>query len=193
MKEVQDNLIKDETSDEIIRAAAEIVTESGEVTVSKILKRLSVTNRVFYNRFHNVEEVLKIVYEETAEKVRESLEKEYDGKQDFFDYVVDVVADTLVLSYEVKMKFNQYVFEADSLSDGNYEWYMNRIEKLFKYAHEHGLIGDIDDKAMGYAIWCFCRGYNADAVVRVPKDEAIRDFKYSFRILLNGLKIENNK
>ena len=193
MKEEQNSLIKDEMSEEIIRAAAEIVTESGEVTVRKILKKLSVTNRVFYNRFHNLEEVLKIVYEETAEKVRESLEREYDGKQDFFDFIVDVVADTLVLSYEVKMKFNQYVFEADSLSDSNYEWYMKRIEKLFAYAHEHQLIADIDDKAMGYAIWCFCRGYNADAVTRVPKDEAIRDFKYSFKMLLNGLKLEKSR
>ena len=181
-------LIKDEMSERIIEAAERIATTSGEVTVRKILQELKITNRVFYNRFHNVQEVLEIMYINTVTKVRESLTKEYDGKGDFFDYVTDVVADTLIASYETKMKFNQYVFELDSISRKNHEWYMERIKKLFAYARENGLIKDLDEDAMSYAIWCFCRGYNADAVMRMPKEEAIKKFKYSFRILLDGLK-----
>jgi len=183
-------LIKDATSDKIIAAAEKIATSSGEVTVRKILRELGVTNRVFYNRFHNVDEVLEIVYNNTVSKIRESMATEYDGKGDFFEYVTDAVTETLILSYDLKMKFNRYVFEYDSLSQENYEWYMSRIKKLFAYAKEKGIVRpDVDAETLSYAIWCFCRGYNADAVERkLPKEEAVEKFRYSFSILLKGLK-----
>jgi len=42
---------------------------------------------------------------------------------------------------------------------------------------------------MAYAVWCFIRGYNADALDRgLPMEKAISDFKYSFRILLEGMR-----
>ncbi|MBQ7913785.1 MAG: TetR/AcrR family transcriptional regulator [Clostridia bacterium] len=188
--EEKDKLIKDATSEKIIAAAEKIATQSGEVTVRKILRELGVTNRVFYNRFHNVDEVLEIVYNNTVSKIRESMATEYDGKRDFFEYVTDAVTETLVLSYDLKMKFNRYVFEYDSLSQSNYTWYMERIKKLFAYAKERGIVRpDIDAETLSYAIWCFCRGYNADAVERnLPKDEAVEKFRYSFSILLDGLK-----
>lgn len=181
-------LIQDEMSDKIIKAAEEIATASGEVTVRKILRKLGITNRVFYNRFHNIDEVLEIVYVNTAVKVRESMATEYDGKQDFFEYVIDAVADTLIASYDIKMKFNQHVFEYDSVSQNNYDWYMDRIKKLFSYAQAQGLIQEIDAEALSYAIWCFCRGYNADAVMRMPKEDAVKNLKYALRFLLEGLK-----
>jgi len=184
----ESSLIFDEMNDKIVAAAEKIAMTSGEVTVRKILHELDITNRVFYNRFRNVDEVLKIVYTNTIVRVRESMEMEYDGKGDFFEYVVDAVAQTLIASYDVKMKFNQHIFEYDSILKSNHEWYMNRIKHLFVQAKELGLIKDIDEEVMSYAIWCFCRGYNADAVVRMPKEEAVRNFKYSFRILLDGLR-----
>ena len=183
-------LISDKMSQKIVTAAERIVTELGieALTVRRILQELNITNRVFYNRFHNVDEVLEIVYIRTAQRVRESMAAEYDGEGDFFDYVTDCVANTLVASYEIKMRFNQYVFENDSVSQFNYEWYLARIKELFAYAKEKGLIKDVDADVLSYAIWCFCRGYNADAVARMPKEEAIEKFKYSFRFLLEGLK-----
>lgn len=181
-------LIKDKMSDKIVEAAERLATNFGDVTVRKILQKLNITNRVFYNRFHNIEEVLEIVYKNTVIKVRESIATEYDGKQDFFDYVTDAVAATLIASYDIKMKFNQYVFELDSVSKSNYDWYMDRIKKLFSYAQEKGIIKEVDAEVLSYAIWCFCRGYNADAVMRMPKEEGVEKFKYSFRFLLDGLK-----
>lgn len=185
-------LIKDEMSEKIINVAEKIVTMSGTtVTVRKILKELGITNRVFYNRFHNIDEVLKIVYTNTIERVRQSLEKDYDGKSDFFEYITDVVVEILIASYDIKKKFNQYIFEADSMSQDNYSWYMNRIKLLFTEASKNGLIKDVDPEVMGYAIWCFCRGFNADAVNRMSKEDAIKNFRYSFGILLEGIKIKN--
>lgn len=186
----KNKLLYDKMSENIIQVAEKLATTNGSasVTVRSILRELNISNRVFYNRFQNIEEVLSIVYSNTVSKLRESLDVEYDGNQDFFDYIADCVVNALIMSYDIKMKFNQYVFENDSLSQSNYEWYISRIKLFFDYAKKHELIKDLDVDALSYAIWCFCRGYNADAVMRLPKDEAVEKFKYSFKVLLNGLK-----
>lgn len=186
----KNDLIKDKMTEQIIAATESIATAEGvsAVTVRKILQKLGISNRVFYNRFHNLNEVLDVVYTNTVLKIRESLNAEYDGKQDFFEYVTDAVTQSLVMSYDIKMQFNQYVFESDSHSQSNYDWYITTIKKLFTYAKENGLIKDVDEDVLSYAIWCFCRGYNADAVLRLSKEEAVEKFRYSFKILLDGLK-----
>lgn len=187
----KNELISDEMSQKIIDLAEDIVTTTGthDLTVRKILNTLGITNRVFYNRFHNINEVLDIVYNRTSLKVRQTLIAEFDNKTDFFTYVVDVVANSLIISYDTKMQFNQQYFENDSLSQSNYGWWTSEIKKLIDYAISRGFIKDVDSDIMSYAIWCFCRGYNADAVGRnIPKDEAVKNFKYSFSILLDGLK-----
>ena len=53
-------MIRDEMSERIIEVAHVIVQNGGvsALTVREILKRLNITNRVFYNRFHNIGEVL---------------------------------------------------------------------------------------------------------------------------------------
>lgn len=185
--------INDEMSKKIIETAEYLVTVEGAetLTVRKILCRLEITNRVFYNRFRNIEEVLGIVYRNIALKIRESLVSAVDVSRDFFAQVTDVVVNTLLLSYDLKMRFNQYVFDNDSRSENNYEWWKNEICKLVEYAKTHSLIRtDIDSEVISYAIWCFCRGYNADAVARqIPRDEAAQNFRYSFGILLDGMRV----
>jgi AcrR family transcriptional regulator len=184
-------LICDEMSALIIRTAEDIATEKGadKVTVRSILVALGITNRVFYNRFHNIDEVLTVVYENTVLKIRKSLSSGFDPDGDFFSQVIDIVAKTLRLSYENKMRFNQYVFEYDSESDDNFRWWNSEIKKLIEYGKAKGHVKDVDTEIMSYAIWCFIRGYNADAIGRaIPMDEAERNFKYSFGVLLDGMK-----
>ena len=54
---------------------------------------------------------------------------------------------------------------------------------------EKGYIKEVDSEVLSYSLWCFCRGYNADAVGRnIPKDVAVKNFRYSFGIILEGLK-----
>ena len=188
-----DELIKDEMSDKIISAAEKIATSSGPeaLTVRKILQHLAITNRVFYNRFHNISEVLDIVYQKTIQKIRDTLPSEFDPDKDFFEQVIDFVANTLVISYRAKNHFNYYVFENDSVSDYNYRWWMQKIREIIEYAKEKRYIQNVDSEVMSYSIWCFCRGYNADAVGRgLPMNEAIKNFKYSFAFLLNGLRTQ---
>lgn len=177
-------------SDKIVNEAEQIVTLEGieSLNVCAILKKLNITNRVFYNRFNNIEEVLELVYQKIVLKLREIINSPYDGKQDFFEYITEMVIKTLEVSYDLKMKFNLYVFDNDSITDNNYLWYTTRIKELFEYAKTKSLIKDVNVESLSYAFWCFCRGYNADAVNRFNKDEAIEKFKYSFQYILEGIK-----
>ena len=192
MSEEKNELIHDEMSKLIIRTVEEMVTQNGAagINVRKVLQKLNISNRVFYNRFHNIDEVLAIVYKSTIIKVRESTTSSFDPEKDFFEQVMDMVTNSLIASYDAKMRFNQYVFENDSRNSGNYEWWVDEIKKLISYAGSRELIKEVDADILSYSIWCFCRGFNADAVARnLPRDEAVRRFRYSFAFLLEGLKL----
>ena len=187
----QEPLIRDEMSEKIVQTAENMVIESGvhSITVRKLLQELGITNRVFYNRFHNLGEVLEIVYKNTVLKIRESLNASFDEQKDFFENVTEIATKSLIASYDTKQQFNQYVFENDSASHGNFEWWKNEIKKLIRYGIERNHIKNVDPEIMSYSIWCFCRGYNADAVGRkLPRDKAVEHFRYSFSILLDGMR-----
>ena len=191
MKEKEQVLIQDEMSDRIIDTARQIAITQGteDINVRRILQTLGITNRVFYNRFRNIDEVLKIVYLDTVLKMRESIAEDFDPEGDFFQQVTDIVAKTLVMSYDVKMNLNYYIFENDSISCQNYEWWKSEIARLIEFGKAKGVLKDVETEKMSYAVWCFIRGYNADALGRkLPKEQAVEDFKYSFGILLDGMK-----
>ena len=178
-------------SKRIVETAERIVMSVGaeKITVRMILQDMEITNRVFYNRFHNINEVLNRVYENMVLKIRESITAKFDPEGDFFSQVTDIVANTLVMSYEIKMNFNQYVFETDSVSHRNFEWWKGEIIRLIEFGKSRGCIKDLDTEVMSYSIWCFIRGYNADALGRkIPQDVAVANFKYSFGVLLDGMR-----
>jgi AcrR family transcriptional regulator len=188
----QNGLIVDEMSDRIIEVTERIAMTNGAHTVNvrKILLELGITNRVFYNRFRNVEDVLDIVYQRVSEQIRTNVTWESDSQEEFFERVTDMVANTLIRSYDLKKQFNQYMFENDSRSHSNYEWWMSNIKEMLIYAKEKGYVrADADVDMLNYSLWCFWRGFNADAVGRgIPKGEAIKNCKYSFGIILDGLR-----
>lgn len=190
--EERGQLIHDEMSGKIVEAASGMALErgAGEVTVRGIIRALGVTNRVFYNRFHNVEEVLALVYQDMALRMRQSILDRFDPEGDFFGQITDIAAGTLTLSYKLKLGMNQYVFIQDSVSTENYLWWRRRIRDFIELGKERGLVKPgIDSDAMSYAIWCFIRGYNTDALAReIPEDKALRDFRRSFNVLLDGMK-----
>ena len=189
-EEVQ--LIHDEMSGKIVEAAAGLALGegAGQVTVRKIIRTLGVTNRVFYNRFHNVEEVLSLVYQDMAVQMRQSVLDRVDPAGDFFGQITDIAAGTLELSYRLKLGMNQYVFIQDSVSAENFHWWRDRIREFIDLGKEKGLVRpDLDRDSMSYAIWCFIRGYNTDALARaLPEDEAVRGFRYFFGVLLDGMR-----
>ena len=103
MKPLEDKLITDEMSFKIIETAENLVTANGarNINVRQILKELEITNRVFYNRFHNIKEVLDIIYKNTIMKRRESIPENFEAntKEEFFDNVTDVGVCALMSSY----------------------------------------------------------------------------------------------
>ena len=191
MSKAEQHLISDEMSQVIVSTAERLVLSEGvsNITVRKILCELGITNRVFYNRFHNIDDVLNVVYINTILKIRESVSG-IDPNEDFFTQVIGIVAATLTMSYETKMNFSGYVFANDSVSARNFEWWNGEILRIIEYGIHHGHFKkELNKESMAYAIWCFIRGYNADAIARgVPKQKAVEDFKYSFGILLDGMK-----
>ncbi len=188
----QNGLIIDEMSDKIITVAERMAMTNGAHTVNvrKILLELGITNRVFYNRFRNVGDVLGVVYQKVSEQIRTSAAWESNNQEEFFERITEMVANTLIRSYDLKKQFNQYIFENDSRSQSNYEWWMSAIKQMLTYAKEKQYIRpDADVDVLSYSLWCFWRGYNADAVGReIPKEEAVRGCKYSFGIILDGLR-----
>jgi hydroxymethylpyrimidine/phosphomethylpyrimidine kinase len=93
LAKTKDKRIQDEMSEKIIETAQRLATENGaeRLTVRKILTALSITGRVFYNRFHDVDEVLSIAYRNTAKKIREGISVTLDPNKDLFDQVTDIV------------------------------------------------------------------------------------------------------
>ena len=191
MQAEKSELISDEMSEKIIDTAGKLATTGGanNITVRSILKALGITNRVFYNRFHNIDEVLDRVWRNTSIEMRDVILSNFDENGDFFEQVNNVVSQILIMTYDIKMHFNQYAFESDSVSRENHDWWIREIKRLIDFAKSRKYIKDVDSEVLSYSIWCFCRGYNADAVGRgLPKEEALKNFKYSFAFLLEGLK-----
>ncbi len=121
-------------------------------------------------------------------KMRESI-MSFDPEGDFFAQITDIVENTLLVSYDAKKNFSNYVFKNDSISSQNYEWWTHEIKKLLKFGIENGYFKKLDTDGMSYAIWCFIRGYNADALARnLPREETAKNFKYCFGVLLDGMK-----
>ena len=78
--------------------------------------------------------------------------------------------------------------EKIELTEENRLWWADKVKKYYGIALEQGYAEKVDIDALSYAIWCFCRGYYADALSRqLPKDEAVRYFTFGFACLLNGV------
>lgn len=186
-----DNLIHDSISEEIIAVAERIAMEDGvkDINVRRIIGELGVTNRVFYNRFHNIEEVLETVYKRAAAGMHESFSSDKDINTDFFGYVTDVVVNVLINTYDIKNRFSQYMFEFDSYTGANFAWWNKKIKELILFAKSTNQIKDVDADMLSYSLWCFLRGFNADAVNRgLSKDEAIEKLKFGMMCLFEGIK-----
>lgn len=186
-----DALIKDSISEEIIDVAESIAIEDGtkSINVRRIISELGVTNRVFYNRFHNIEEVLDVVYQRSADNMHKSFSSDKDIKTDFFGYVTDIVINVLLNTYDIKNRFSQYTFELDSYSQANYIWWTDKIKAIILVGKETGQIKDIDSDMLSYTLWCFLRGFNADAVNRgLTKEDAISNLKFALNCLFEGIK-----
>lgn len=185
-------LITDDVSEKIISVTERLVTEKGAdgVTVSEVLRVLGVSNRVFYNRFHNIDDVLKIVYKNLVIRMRKNIQLEMPTDKDFFEYARSIIVNSLTDTYDLKKNFSQYTFEHDSISEDNRIWWTSKIKQLFNYGIEKGILKkDLDTDTLSYFLWCLCRGCNADAVSRnLTKEEAAKCLLSGFDYFVEGVK-----
>ena len=182
--------IQDALSERIVQIVARLAAEEGahKVTAKQVINELGMANRVFYNRFSNIDEVLRIVYRNAVVQMHANIEPEFHDKDSFLKFCTDIAVKVLMQTYDVKMQFRCYVFEHDSLTEDNRLWWADKIKKYYAIAVEQGFARKVDIDALCYAIWCFCRGYYADALSRqLSKEEAVRYFTFGFACLLNGV------
>ena len=184
--------IRDSVSDRIIELTEDLVVKQGvkSISVSMLMKKLGMTNRVFYNRFHNIEEVLNIVYERVVIKMRDNINTGVNPQMSFYEYVEKLIVMCMEDTYDLKNQFSQYMFEHDSLSKNNYEWWIEKIKELINFGIENGYLKEgLNADDLSYFIWCFCRVGNLDAVMRnVSKEDAVRCLKAGFECFLEGAK-----
>lgn len=188
----QKELIHDTISDEIVAATEKLAVniDIEKLTVRDILRELNISNRVFYNRFHNIDEVREIIYNDKIESVRVGIMDTVNPEKDFFEQITDVAVMTLELSYKNKTGFNQYIFKNDSELNANFNWWYEEINKAMEYAIENKLIREVPVREISYSVWCFIRGFNADALGRgISFEEAVRTFRIGFGCFLDGLRL----
>ena len=64
------------------------------------------------------------------------------------------------------------------------------IKKLIAEGERIGYFREeLDEDAVSYSIWCFIRGFAADAIARkLPRETAVNQFAYGFGCFLKGLR-----
>ena len=183
--------LEDELTDQIVDVATKIAYTDGvaHISVKRIINELGVSNRVFYNRFKNIQDVLDIVYHRIVKQMRECINTEYDESCDYYDYLQNIGVAVLKRTYEDKLHFSQYMFEYDSYSESNRNWWIDHIKPLIQYGIDNGLLKEVNTTYISYSIWCFCRGFNADAVgTGLTLYEALDSFKLGLSCIIEGMK-----
>lgn len=183
--------IEDEISLKIIDIAMEIALEEGiaSLTVSKIINRMGVTNRVFYNRFKDILDVITAIYDEVVKQLRSCFDVKYDGKQDLCEYIMNLAVSVLEKTYETKLHFAGYLYNYEAFLEENREWWINQIIPLIDYGKNQGIFKQIDSKHLAYSVWCYCRGFNASSIGdNLSKDDAINAFRLGFKCLIDGAR-----
>ena len=146
--------IRDDISDRIVQIVARIAAEEGahKVTVKKVIAELGATNRVFYNRFSSIDEVLRIVYSNAVVQMHENIKPEFQDREGFLEFCVRTAVDVLMQTYDVKMMFRYYVFEHDSLTEDNRLWWAEKVRKYYRIALKLGFAKEVDEDLLCYAI-----------------------------------------
>lgn len=183
--------IEDEISDEIIRRATDIASGCGvgSLSVKRIITELGITNRVFYNRFKNINEVLQCIYKNVVASMRQSITVEYSPDKDYYEFLTDIAVSILKKTYTNKLHFSQYMFDYDSMNSENRNWWLGRMKTILQYGMDNGYLKKTDLHLLSNALWCFCHGYNASSVGNsLSLDEVVSSFKLGFESMIEGLK-----
>ncbi len=182
--------LEDETSKTIIATAAQIARREGmeELTVKRVLTELKVSNRVFYNRFRNIDDVIQVLYEDLVQEIRSSLERVQQPAQSYPDYLLELAVAAVEKIYQNTLHFKQYLFSYQVANDTNRDWWLKKIQQLLRRGMEQGELKVNDPVKMSYGVWCFCLGFHRDAVGdELTEQEAMDAFREAFSCLIQGM------
>lgn len=187
--------LQDEISTKIINTVTKMVYEGGaaNINVQMVLKKLKITNRVFYNRFKNIDEVLICVSQNLVQKMRQCMLRPYNKKENYHKYLVSLATDVLIKTYEIKKDFSDYMFNNDIVNESNKIWWIDHMIPAIEYGVKNGFLKPMNIKEMAYAIWCFCRGFNVDAIKsRLELNKALETFTMAFTFLIEGMTLNED-
>ena len=81
----------------------------------------------------------------------------------------------------------------DIINESNKIWWIDHMIPLLEYGIKEKFLKPMDVKAMSYAIWCFCRGFNVDAIKsRLELKQALKTFKMAFTFLIDGMTLNKD-
>ncbi len=187
--------LQDDISKKIIDTVTKMVYDGGaaNINVQTVLKKLKITNRVFYNRFKNIDEVLLSVSQNLVHKMRQCMLRPYNEKENYHKYLVSLATDVLVKTYEIKKDFSDYMFNNDIVNESNKIWWIDHMIPAIEYGVKNGFLKPMNTRKMAYAIWCFCRGFNVDAIKsRLELNEALKTFTMAFTFLIDGMTLNKD-
>ena len=187
--------LQDEISNKIINTVTKMVYEGGasKINVQMVLKKLKITNRVFYNRFKNIDEVLLCVSQNLVQKMHQCILRPLNKNENYHKYLTSIAVDVFVKTYEIKKDFSDYMFMNDIINESNKIWWIDHMIPLLEYGIKENFLKPMDVHAMSYAIWCFCRGFNVDAIKsRLELKQALETFTMAFNFLIDGMTLNKD-
>lgn len=183
--------LEDETAKEIIRTATEIAQKEGieQLSVKRILSEMGVSNRVFYNRFRNIDDIIQILYNELVEEIRSCIKLEQQEDQTYYDYLLDLAVGVVTKIYHNNLHFRRHLLSYQASKENNRNWWLNRIQTILKDGMNQGLLKPMKEDAVSYGVWCFCLGFHKEAIgENLSGKQAVAAFRESFALLIEGMK-----
>ncbi len=184
--------IQDEITEKILSTAKEIAQTEGmeQLSVKRILAEMKVSNRVFYNRFCNIEDVIEILYERMVFSLRDILDPSLlTITESYYKTLVALAVRVVECLYQNNIHFRVRLLSYEASKDSNRNWWITQIQAILRDGISRGLLKPMDDLSAARGIWCFCLGFNKEALGQnISEEEALISFHASFSILIEGMK-----
>lgn len=184
--------IEDETTKEIIHTAKKIAQKEGleQLSVKRILAEMKVSNRVFYNRFRNIEDVIELLYEQAVNSLREIIDLSLLEKDElYYETLENLAVNVVRCLYQNNIHFRARLLSYETSKDNNRNWWIEQIQTILCDGVTRGLLKPMDELGTARGIWCLCLGFHKEALGKsVPEQEAIASFRTFFTIFIEGMK-----
>lgn len=184
--------IEDKTTKAIVRTAAVIAQREGleKLTVKRILSEMKVSNRVFYNRFRNIEDLIEVMYHQFVDTVRERINPErLADTEHYYETMLELAVGVVRKMYHNDIHFRLRLLSYEASKESNRNWWLKQIQEILKDGVNRGLLKPMNEQAVSYGVWCFCLGFHKDALGKnINEEEAISAFRESFSYFIEGMK-----